>query len=203
MLELVRLQSFFLCILSHVLGPSSALFVGLLCLFVCLLHKLYALREVLLVTVSCIDHVVVIWSNCCGPVTWSEWKVTAAAWPLVAQQGYKSSCRSEQMENIYFLQRDPSLWYSLALTGASLAGTATILNLVDRLIPIWSFMSKMWTFPGAASCQNWTYQPGMTPMQSLTEQPSNALSSTHSPCVQALFWNTTPWCALSMAVLSL
>ena len=42
--------------------------------FVCLLCELRALRELSLVALSRIDHVVVNWRNCYDPVLWAERK---------------------------------------------------------------------------------------------------------------------------------
>ena len=47
-------------LLSHSRATSTALFVRLLHLYVCLLYELP------LVALSCFDHVVLIWSESCG-----------------------------------------------------------------------------------------------------------------------------------------
>ena len=49
--------------LSHFLANSTVLFFDCwICLFVAW------------VALSCIDHALVIWSECCGNVAWAEWK---------------------------------------------------------------------------------------------------------------------------------
>ena len=44
----------------------------LIVLFVGLWRELRSLHELLKVALSLIYHVVVIWSECCGPVAWAE-----------------------------------------------------------------------------------------------------------------------------------
>ena len=70
---------FLLCSCS-VLGSVHALcyrfallyVVCLIVVFVCLLSELHVLRELIYVALACIDHVIVIWSEFCGPVAWDE-----------------------------------------------------------------------------------------------------------------------------------
>ena len=83
--------------LSRFLGTSIAFFVWLLCLFVCLLHELHALRELPWGALICIDAV--IWSDCCDP--WrglnenSEDTSTCYYWPNCGT----SKCKELLSEN--------------------------------------------------------------------------------------------------------
>ena len=62
--------------LSHFLATSTTFFVWLLYLILC------CMRYMLCVALSCIDHVVVIWSDCFGLVAWNdnEWKSQKGGW---------------------------------------------------------------------------------------------------------------------------